>query len=341
MALDPAIPVAPKHAGAKFALLRHQFQQDAAEVGGVTDLELDMGEFRHPADRRRDHLRPAGQRLDHAHRPAFVEGRYQHVVERAVVVGQRRRRQVERGAGPALPGEGPLDLRDVHHLRDESLALAAGVVGATDHADAQLRRERFNIHAGRDGGDRRDARLAQRRLVEARVADRMLDLARHREEAVMRLAERFEMREIGDLHRREAAAAAGEGHVVLDAGGRVGAVAKGHVGQVARQFLREPLQDPAPVGGNDVDRRHATVRAAPARPASALVERPSFTAVGSQTIEKKMKFRSYTARHHNGAAQAAPPLDRAGQDGGRSRPPLWSGPRRLAAAPCVPVPDGR
>jgi hypothetical protein len=94
------------------------------------------------------------------------------------------------------------------------------------------------------------------------VADAVLDIARDGEEQVVRGALGFEMREIGDFDGREAAAAAGIGDVVLDGCGGFWPVAEGDVGQAGGDLGRQALEDPAAVGGDDVDRAHARPGAA-------------------------------------------------------------------------------
>ena len=206
----------------------------------------------HPADIGGDHGLAAGQRLEHAHRAALIQGRDQDIVQ--IIVEIRHLAVADEGGRPrpALAGKAPFDARYIHHVGNQCLALAAGMIGPPDDADPHFRRERVEIDTRRDRGHILDAGLGQFLGIAPGHADRMLDIGGDVEIALAGIRVVFRMREEGDLDRPGASVAAGIIDVIVQVGRRVGLGAIGHRIRPHGDLPGQLLQNPAPIGDRDV-----------------------------------------------------------------------------------------
>lgn len=211
----PAVPRDGEHGLAQRHLLAEQPDEQRAQGLRIALFEGMVREIGHPADVGADHRHARGERLEDAHRATLVEGGDQHVVERAVEGRQVGLVDAPAGLGPAVAGEDPLDAGDVHHRVDERLALAAGVVGAADHADAQLRHETVEVDAGQDHRRRFDADLLQDGRGRLGHGDAGVDVLRGADELGPGVGLVLDVREQRDLDRRSALLATTIGDVIV------------------------------------------------------------------------------------------------------------------------------
>ena len=124
----------------------------------------------------------------------------------------------------------PFDLRYVHQLGNELLALAACVVGASHDANPKLQRESIEVYTGADGRNPVDPLRTQHVGIKVRVAYAIFDLGRDSEKLLRSLRILLQMREVGDLDGRHALAPSRISDVVLDVRCRVIGLAEADVG---------------------------------------------------------------------------------------------------------------
>ena len=248
----PGSPGAMLHRCAQLQPLVDQPRQHGAQRLRIAGFERNVRIFANPAHIRRNDRHAAGQALEHAHRPAFIQSRDQHIVE--VVVEVRHLVIIDKGRlpRPALPGEPPVNARHVHHVGDQRFALAARMIGAPDHADPHFRHERIQVHARRDRRHVPDTGLAQLVGIAFRHADGMLDIGGNIEIALAGGLIAFRMGEEGDLDRADAPAPAGIVDIILQVGRRIGHGTDRDKVRAHGDLARQLLEDPAAVCDGDV-----------------------------------------------------------------------------------------
>ncbi len=138
MTFRPSVPCAIENGATKFTLAFKKLQQNAPKILSIAVLESYMWKITYPSDVRRNNLSSACKSFYNAHRSTLVQRWHEDIVHITIKIGKKMLWYGFGRTRPAFSCKVPIDLRNIHKVSNNLLALSSGMVCSSDYADPKL-----------------------------------------------------------------------------------------------------------------------------------------------------------------------------------------------------------